>query len=178
MKSNWFRRIILVVVGLILGVNVYMLNAQRLIGNKMPMPFGYGMAVILSGSMEPVMSTGDLILVHETNNYEVDDVVVFQEGSTLITHRIVSMNEDEIITKGDANNAEDNPIALGNIRGEVILCIPMVGNIVNVLKTPIATIVIIGLAILLIEKSNQSERAKDDEELERIKEEIRKLKEE
>lgn len=178
MKNNWIRRIILIVVGLILGMNVYMLNAQRLLGNKIPMPFGYGMAVILSGSMEPEMSTGDLIVVHETNDYDVRDIIVFQDVNMLVTHRIIEMNDNEIITKGDANNVEDEPIQLNQIKGEVILCIPMIGNLVNILKTPIATVIIIVLAILLIEKSNQNERTKDDEELERIKEEIRRLKEE
>lgn len=178
MKRNWIRRIILVVVGLVLGLNVYMLNASRLMGNKIPMPFGYGMAVILSGSMEPEMSVGDLIIVYESNDYVIDDIVVFQESGMLVTHRIIEMNDNEIITKGDANNVEDEPIQLNQIKGEVILCIPMIGNFINILKTPIATVIIIILTILLIEKSNQNERAKDDEELEKIREEIRRLKEE
>ena len=178
MKNNWIRRIILVVVGLVLGLNVYMLNASRLMGNKMPMPFGYGMAVILSGSMEPEMSVGDLIIVHESNDYVVDDVVVFQESGILITHRIVDIQEDEYVTKGDANNAEDKPIMVSNIVGEVILCVPGLGNLVNIIKSPIVSIVIIVIAMLLVEKSNEKDRKKDDDELEKIREEIRRLKEE
>ena len=178
MKNSWIRRIILVVVGLILGLNVYMLNASRLMGNKMPMPFGYGMAVILSGSMEPSMSVGDLIIVHESNDYVIGDAVVFQEGGMLITHRVVDIREDEYITKGDANNAEDKPILVSNIVGEVILCVPGLGNLVNVIKSPVVSVVIIVIAMLLVEKSNEKDRKKDDDELEKIREEIRKLKEE
>ena len=176
--KDWIRRIILVIVGLILGFNVYMMNASRLMGNKMPMPFGYGMAVVLSGSMEPEMSVGDLIVVHEDDDYVVGDVVVFQESGMLITHRIVDIQEDEYVTKGDANNAEDQPILITNIVGKVVFCVPGLGNLVNIVKSPIVSIVIIVVAVVLVEMSNDKARKKDDDELERIREEIRKLKEE
>ena len=45
-----------------MGINVYLWNASSLAGNAMPMPFGFGMAVVLSGSMEPVLSVNDLLL--------------------------------------------------------------------------------------------------------------------
>ena len=176
--KDWIRRIILVIVGLILGFNVYMMNASRLMGNKMPMPFGYGMAVVLSGSMEPEMSVGDLIVVHEDDDYVVGDVVVFQESGMLVTHRIVDIQEDEYVTKGDANNAEDQPILITNIVGKVVFCVPGLGNLVNIVKSPIVSIVIIVVAVVLVEMSNDKTRKKDDDELERIREEIRKLKEE
>ena len=57
------RWLLIVVCGLILGVNVYLANANSLVGNQLPMPFGYGAAVVLSGSMEPEFSEGDLIIV-------------------------------------------------------------------------------------------------------------------
>ena len=41
------RRILLIIIGLILGVNVYLANAKGIVGNKLPMPFGYGMANVL-----------------------------------------------------------------------------------------------------------------------------------
>ena len=59
------RSALLIFVSLIVGVNIYLWNAQSLMGNALPMPFGYGAAVVLSGSMEPTFSTGDLILVKE-----------------------------------------------------------------------------------------------------------------
>ena len=52
-----------------IGFNVYLANAYGLVGNQLPMPFGYGAAVVLSGSMEPEFSEGDLILIKETKDY-------------------------------------------------------------------------------------------------------------
>ena len=85
------RLLLLILCGLVLGVNVYLLNANSLVGNQLPMPFGYGAAVVLSGSMEPVFSAGDLIVVKDTDNFELKDIVVFQDGNSLVIHRIVEM---------------------------------------------------------------------------------------
>lgn len=61
-QRSILRRILLIIIGLILGVNVYLANAKGIVGNKLPMPFGYGMANVLSGSMEPTFSKGTLLL--------------------------------------------------------------------------------------------------------------------
>lgn len=142
----------------------------------MPMPFGYGVAVVLSGSMEPEFSQGDMITVKEADELEVGDIVVFQEGGILIVHRIIDIDGDKITTKGDANSIADNPIDRSVIKGEVMFHIPYMGVLINVLKSPIGTICIIGAAILLLEIPRRREKKKDDEEKQRIIEEIRRLK--
>ena len=172
------RTSLLVLAALIVGFNVYAINAAHLAGNAVPMPFGVGMAVVLSGSMEPEFSAGDLLIVAEQDSYEVRDIIVFQDGRMSVTHRIVAMDEEQVITKGDANNVEDAPISYDQIKGEVVLKIPYVGHIVNVIKTPIGTIVIFGLAILLVELSFRKQKTSDQKELDQIKAEIEKLKQE
>lgn len=168
----------LLLCGAILGLNIYSANAGKLVGNKLPMPFGYGAAVVLSGSMEPEMSKGDLILVAEKESYVTDDVVVFQQGSTLVVHRIIEKNGDSLVTKGDANPSADEPIAVSDVKGRVIACIPYVGTLVNLIKTPVGTICIIALAVILIEIPRRNEKKKDDAERQKIIDEINRLKEE
>ena len=46
-QRSILRRILLIIIGLILGVYVYLANAKGIVGNKLPMPFGYGMANVL-----------------------------------------------------------------------------------------------------------------------------------
>ena len=82
--KNILRFILLAICGAVFGVNIYLANAKTLVGNQLPMPFGYGAAVVLSGSMEPTFSTGDLIVVKEQNDYILDDIVVYQEASFLV----------------------------------------------------------------------------------------------
>ena len=172
------RITLLVLAALIIGVNLYAMNASRLAGNAVPMPFGVGSAVVLSGSMEPEISVGDLLIIAEQNSYEVGDVVVFQDGNIAVTHRIVFISEDEVITRGDANNTDDAPIAPEHIMGEVVCVIPLVGYLANMIKTPLGTLVIIALAVFLLERSFRAEKEKDKKQLDDIKAEIEKLKRE
>ena len=170
------RIALLVIAAAVVGVNLYAMNASRLAGNALPMPFGVGVAVVLSGSMEPELSVGDLVIVTESEDYAEQDVIVFQQGSMAVTHRIVSISEEEVITKGDANNAPDEPISPSQIKGRVALVIPLVGHLVNVIKTPVGTLVVLGLAIWLLERSFHAEKQKDAQQLDAIRAEIEKLK--
>ena len=160
----------------VIGVNFYAANAAKVVGNAIPMPFGVGSAVVLSGSMEPEISIGDLLFISEREGYEVGDVVVYQDGKMAVTHRIVSISGNEVITRGDANNTEDDPITLEQIKGEVVLAIPYVGSVVNAIKTPLGTICILALAIFLLERSFSAEKQQKKEELDAIRAEIEKLK--
>ena len=177
LHSAFFRRVLLAVLGVILGINLYMTNARGVLGNQLPMPFGYGIANVLSGSMEPIFSKGALLLVKETDQIEVGDIVVYQADRELIVHRIVEIDGDTVVTQGDANNVADEPFDRAEIKGKVLGWVPGLGAVVTVLKTPLGIILTLVLAFLLIEASFRKQREADDLELEAIKEEIRRLKE-
>ena len=171
-----FRLLLLILCGVILGVNVYLANANSLVGNQLPMPFGYGATVVLSGSMEPEFSKGDLIVVNETDTYEVNDIVVFQDGNSLVVHRIINIDGETITTKGDANKSADEPINISAVKGKVLFWIPYAGSVVGFLKTPVGIICIIAAAVALIEIPRRNEKKKDDEERQKIIEEIERFK--
>lgn len=177
-STNFIRRVILAALGIVLGINVYLANANTLLGNQLPMPLGYGAAVVLSGSMEPTFSKDDLIFVKETDELNVGDIVVYQSGNELIVHRIVNIDGDMMVTQGDANNAADPAFEKSAVKGVVIGWIPQVGMLVNILKTPAGIILILVSAFLLVELSFQKQKDKDEQELDAIKEEIRRLKKE
>ncbi|MBE6642447.1 MAG: signal peptidase I [Ruminococcaceae bacterium] len=174
--KSLFRWVILVLCGLVLGINVYLTNAKSLVGNQLPMPFGYGSAVVLSGSMEPEFSKGDLIVVKKTSDYKANDVVVFQDEYSLVVHRIIDINGNTVTTKGDANNSADPPIDKSDIKGRVLFCIPYVGKVASYLKSPIGTVCIIAAIIALIEIPRRNEKKKDDEDRQKILDEIERLK--
>lgn len=170
------RILLLIVCGAILGINVYLFNANRLAGNKLPMPFGYGAAVVLSGSMEPTFSAGDMIIVKDTDGFEVGDIVVFQEKDILIVHRIIEVSSQSVTTKGDANNTADEPTDISDIRGKVVFCIPFAGKIVNLIKTPLGTLLVIIAAVALLEIPRRKEKQRDDEKRQKLIDEIEYLK--
>lgn len=148
----------------------------RRTGEQCPLIFGYGSAVVLSGSMEPEISAGDFLIISEQEAYEVGDVVVYQDGNMAIAHRIVSISPNEIITRGDANNVEDDPITPRQIRGAVVLVVPRVGFAVNALKTPMGTVCILALLALALICPFDFKKSKKKQELDAIKKEIEKYK--
>jgi len=175
-SGKFWRRVLLIIVGLIIGINIYSWNASALAGNTMPMPFGIGASVVLSGSMSPALEVNDLVFVQEKEQYEVGDIVVYQSGQSLIVHRIIALEDNMITTQGDANNVADEPVNINTVKGAVVSRVPFFGAIINVLKHPVAGILLIVGAVVLMECSFQTEKRKKEKNLEAIKEEIQRLK--
>ena len=91
---------------------------------------------IMSGSMEPTISPGSIILVDLKTEPHVEDIVTFQTQDTIITHRLKKqINDQKYITKGDANHSDDPiPLFKAQIIGKVIIVIPFIGYIVIFLR--------------------------------------------
>ena len=86
---------------------------------------------VQTGSMEDKIHSGDYVLVYRTDDYVVGDIVTYRVDNYFITHRIVSIENGEIITKGDANNVLDDIINSGQIEGKVIYYGGMLNFIIN-----------------------------------------------
>ena len=85
--------------------------------------------MVLTGSMEPNISAGSLIIIHEKDDYELGDIVAYiDETGRSVTHRIVVIADDTIVTRGDANNVADTPFDKSQIIGCVQFVIPGVGK--------------------------------------------------
>ena len=54
-NEKWIRRFVLLFLGLVLGTGIYMICAERISKDPFPMPFGIGVANVVSGSMEPAL---------------------------------------------------------------------------------------------------------------------------
>ena len=175
-KKTVFRYIVFSFIGIVLGLFVYTQNAKGLLNDKIPMPFGYGMSVVLSGSMESRLSVDDLVIIKATDNYKVNDIVLFQDGNSLVIHRIIEIDGDTVTTKGDANNTADEPINKSQIKGVLVYDIAGLGAVINILKQPVSVFIILAAAFLLTEFSYRKEKDTDTEELDEIKKMIEELK--
>lgn len=174
-RTGAARILLFVIISLIIGLSVYRWNAERLAGNAMPMPFGFGMSVVLSGSMEPELSVNDLVIIAKSDSYEAGDIVVYQSQGDLTIHKIIETDGVTAVTKGTANNISDEPIQIEAIKGKLVMKLPKVGLAVRGIRTPIGVVVILAAALLLLGRSYRNEKARDDAELEAIKAEIRRL---
>ena len=175
-----FRVVLIVIISLTIGLTVYTWNSRKLLHDELPMPFGIGVSVVLTGSMEPTLEPNDLVVIKRAGSYSVGDIVVFQDGSSLVIHRIIEADEAEgtVVTKGDANSADDGNIPLENIKGKLSFSVPGVGKVIKALKSVPGIIITLTVAALLMFTSWNGEKKKSNSELDKLKEEIRKLKEE
>ena len=169
------RAVVIFIASVFIGIQFYNWNAKNVAGDNMPMPFGVGISVVLSGSMEPELSVDDVIIVKKTDDFGVDDMVVFNDHGILVVHRVISIDGDNITTKGDANNTADEPITRDVVKGKVIKVLPDAGKAFDILRSPLAAVIVFGAAILLMELSFKKEEKEADDDLEPIKAEIRRL---
>lgn len=123
---------------------------------EIPDFFGFKSFVIISESMEPTIMTGDAILVKEVKQEELKakDIISFQDGDSINTHRIVEILEDNGIikykTKGDNNKKEDKElVTYDKIEGVYQFRIKGFGKIVEVIKNKITLVVLLIVLVLI-----------------------------
>ena len=148
------------------------------------MPFGFGASFVLSGSMEPEISTDDLVFVKRADELHVGDVVLYNTGGSNVLHRITKIDGDIITTQGDANNTEDKPISASVVLGVYIGKVPSGGKIIRFVTNPPFVMAVVFLlmtaAVIWMFVEDHCERKKLDSikaEIESIKaenEELRK----
>jgi signal peptidase I len=98
-----------------------------------PMLWGWEPTVVESGSMSPVIRTGDVVIIspHDGQGLGPGTVVQFHsgDGRGLVTHRIVAVTpEGEYRTRGDANRKMDStPLSPGDVVGVGRVLIPYAG---------------------------------------------------
>ena len=97
----------------------------------------YPMAAVSSNSMWPVLERGDLILVKgvEKDDIKIDDIVVYRVEDGFVIHRVIELKDKTLITKGDANQNPDLPVAYEKVIGKTVnisekpFSVPYLGNI-------------------------------------------------
>ena len=108
-----------------------------------------------TGSMEGEIHAGDYILMLRQKEYHVGDVVTYKINEYFVTHRIMEINGDKVITKGDANNVNDKEFDISQIEGKVIYYGGILNIIINFKFVVIAVIVALYLISWYIEKEKE-----------------------
>ena len=193
------KKIISIIV-LILLLPVLIVNSVILINSytkpdEIPSFMGWKPFIVLSGSMETEIKTGDIVVVKEVpiEDVKLNDVIAFKEDGIVITHRIVEIKEDngvkKYITKGDNNNVKDSGFVLKEqIEGVYQFRIEGLGNLAMFIQTPIGMLVCLSIPLgilLLIQMSDnkkirkeQREKYRKEKDLEKEIEMLRKQNEE
>lgn len=131
-KSAWWVKV-LKIIGILFLIFCIFVGYGVGINNKF-----YKLIVVESGSMSPIFEAGDLICIVKADpkDIKIGDIVTFQtKDDKLLTHRIVDIKADgEIITKGDANKANDSwndGWKLKEVETKYVFTMPKLGYFIN-----------------------------------------------
>lgn len=112
---------------------------------------------VISGSMEPTYSVGDLLYVKtvDPDSVKVGDPITFvlNEDLVVATHRVVKVDSEARLftTKGDANEHEDaSPVHFNNLVGVPVFAIPLLGYVSAYIQSPPGMYVAIALGVVLL----------------------------
>jgi signal peptidase len=168
-----------------------------LVISAIPVPGNIKLMVVQSGSMEPKIKTGSIVMIKPISDYKVGDIITFGPYSKTkapTTHRIFEIKtldgQSVYVTKGDANNAQDlREITKGDILGKVLFSVPYLGYAVEFAKQPMGFILIIVVPAVIIvgdeirniwrevfKLKNKKKDSEQDSEITKLKKEIDKLK--
>ena len=136
--------------------------ALLLIVSVFPITGNYKLFIVQSGSMEPAIKTGSIVMVKPEKDYKIGDVITFgpyTKAKAPTSHRIYDIKVIEgkpyYITKGDANNAPDQrEVPKREVIGKVLFSIPYLGYAVDFAKKPIgfALIIILPATIIILDE--------------------------
>ena len=135
-------------------VVIMVLCAVFLMGSRI---IGFQCYTVISGSMEPKYSVGDLLYVKDVdvNSIKVGDDITFvlNEDLVVATHQVVRVDSENqhFYTKGIANEIEDqSPVHFNNVIGVPKFSIPKLGYVSDFVQNPPGLYITIGVGIILI----------------------------
>ena len=146
---NFILNVLLGIITVVIIIGAYYMYQVKIQKKDYANLFGYSLFEVATGSMKPTIQIGDVVIVKITKDVNENDIIVYIDGDDIITHRLVEKSEDNIVTRGDANNSEDKPIKENMIIGQVIKIVPQLGTWQNILSSPEVLALIIVLIIIL-----------------------------
>ncbi|MFZ5649991.1 MAG: signal peptidase I [Bacillota bacterium] len=160
---NVFNIAVTIILVLVISAAAFLAFSARFSGDKMPSVAGHKVLTVLSGSMEPAIHTGDVIIIRPLapdEQVKEGDVITFrtrEKADMLITHRvmgIVSVNgvPKAYVTKGDANDSHDlSTVAREQVVGVYQWRVPYFGYFSDLLRKPFGIIAFVVLpGVILI----------------------------
>ena len=167
---KWISNILTVILLILLVILIYTKCVSTFSKSAYPDYFGYTFLEVASGSMEPTLKVHDVVIVKIDNSkIEKGDIVAYQTGDDIITHRVLFIDQDKVTLKGDANNTIDEPISKQNIIGKVVLTCKELGIWKSIFLEPkviialFVTLILFDLTLSYKGKEEKKEKNKEKE---------------
>ena len=118
--KNIFKKVAYILLILLVTLCLYTFLMTDILKKDYANVFGYTYFVVSTGSMSGTIEANDIIIVKVTKDVKKDDVITYKDSSgSMVTHRVVEILGNKVITKGDVNNSEDDPINKNKVVGKV-----------------------------------------------------------
>ncbi len=132
--------------------------AGLFLASLMPIPGNVKIKIVKSGSMEPAIRTGSIVVIKPSPVYTIGEIITFGEDTRLAiptTHRIVAIRQADGVTyfstKGDANEeADPKETKSSDVIGRVLISVPYAGFVLDFAKKPVGFSLLIALPAALI----------------------------
>ncbi|MFD2446634.1 signal peptidase I [Bacillus sp. CGMCC 1.16607] len=155
---KWIGNILIGLLVILSISSLYSMWQSKNNPGQFPTILGYKVMTVLTGSMEPLIKPGDLIVVKssETDTPSINDVITYRNSqNTPVTHRIVEVvhqdGEEFFITQGDANNVRDEGLVSSKqIVGSLFFSIPKVGSIATFMKSSFGLMIVIAIPLFIL----------------------------
>jgi len=137
---------------------IFVLIGILVVFSLLPLKNNYRIFSVMSGSMEPTLPVGSLIVVKPVGEYKVSDVITYKstaKKNDFTTHRIHEIKDKDgtktFVTKGDANEEPDfESVGLDRVIGKQRFTIALVGYVLWFVKTLPGLIIIIVIPALIL----------------------------
>ncbi|MBB6214347.1 signal peptidase [Anaerosolibacter carboniphilus] len=155
---RWGGNILTVLLVIFITFSIFAMFHAKKNPNNVPSIMGYKPLTVLTGSMQPILDPGDMIVIREKdpNDVKAGDIITYRiDQDTLVTHRVVAVIDEagglSFRTKGDANNTEDQDLVpKERLVGALAFNIPKGGAIADFAKTGKGFILFVLVPIFLL----------------------------
>lgn len=160
--KNITINVIIFILGIIAILAVWSFAQISVQGKEYANIFGYSIFTTETRSMATTIEKGDIVIVKiGEEDLKERDIITYKNDNAIITHRIIKIDGESIIAKGDNNNIEDEPIKKEDVIGEVVFIInnveiwKKVFSDISVIIPIFITVILFIILISYKEKKNQ-----------------------
>ena len=129
-----------------------------LLATFLPIPGNIEVKIVKSGSMEPTIHTGAIVVVKPQTAYFTGDIITFGKDTRTdipTTHRILAIEGSGanaiFTTKGDANEEQDPQTVLArDVIGKVLVNVPYAGYVIDFARTKLGFALLVGVPAVVV----------------------------
>jgi len=160
------KYIINIIIISIMMVSLTLIVKTFTVKDEIASVFGVKTFIVVSGSMQPYIGTGDVVFVKKAETVNVNDVISYKQSDMIVTHRVIKIIEEngtrKYQTKGDNNTSVDaSLVSPDEVEGTMIFKMGRIGQVLIFLKTKIGIAFLGAIIVVIYVQSQMTDKKKE-----------------